>query len=230
MAGSLALGETLTDAEMQYGLSKLNQMLDIWSIDRLAIPVRSRVGPFNLVAGTQSYTVGTGGAWDTARPMWIDAAGLIDLIIGDDVELPMRILTLKEWARVPVKTITSELPRSLFFEKTYAGTSPLATVWLYPIPSEANQVILYVPVAVPEFATIGLTLALPPGYRMAVISNLAVLLAMGVTEIEPAVAALAAGSYAAIKAGNVVDHMDPMVMPDLMQGGGEFNWMTGETA
>jgi len=225
MAGIAALGEVLEAEDSAYGMSRLNDMIDIWSVDRLAIPKRDRVGSFTLTPGTSSYSVGTGATWDIPRPSWIDAVGLIDILPGDDVELPMTPLTLKEWSRVRVKAIQSPLPRRYFYDKTY----PSGTIYIYPLPNEANQVVLYVPVAVAEFTSLDQTIAVPPGYRMTIISNLAVLLAMGVEEIDPAVAALASGSYAAIKASNVVDHMDPMTCdPGLLtRDGGSFNFLTG---
>ncbi len=227
MAGTLAQGEELDAAEAEYGLNTLNDMLDLWSVDRLTIPKRDRIGPFNLVSGTQSYAIGAGGAWDAPRPMWIDSAGLIDLLPGDDVEIPMTPLTLKEWARVRVKSIQSSLPRRYFYDKTY----PLGTFYAYPVPNEANQVALYVPVAVAEFATTDVVVSLPPGYRLAAISNLAVLLAMGNVDLPAEVASIAAGSYAAIKAGNVEAHMDPLVCDTALLNpiGGMWNWLTGDT-
>ncbi len=224
MAGTLAQGEELDAAEEEYALLQLNNMLDLWRVDRLAIPVRSRVGPFNLVAGTSSYTIGTGLTFDTPKPSWIDGAGLIDLLTGDDVEIPMNSLTLKEWGRVRVKEIESTLPRSYFYDKS-------GVLYFYPVPSEVNQVVLYVPVAVAEFATTDLEVALPPGYRLAVASNLAILLAMGNVELTPGVTGIAISSYASIKAGNVEAHMDPLVcdVGVLTPRGGSWNWLTGNT-
>lgn len=231
MAGLLAQGEELPAAEVEYGLSRLNDMIDIWSIDRLAIPRRERLGPYPLVVGTSSYLIGPGVTWDAAvRPMWIDAAGLIDVLVGDDLELPMKILTIKEYARIPIKTLRSTLPRSLFYDKTYLNGA--GTINIYPTPDEANQIVIYAPIAVQEFINTTDTLALPPGYRMAIISNLAVLLVLGTDDVDSAVASLANASYAAIKSGNVEAHMDPMVCDNgmLFRGSGHFNWLTGETS
>lgn len=227
MAGVLAQGEVPTSDDADYGMSQLNDMIDIWSIDRLAIPKRDRVGPFNMVSGTPSYTIGSGGVWVNPRPMWIDAAGVIDTISGDDVELPIRMMTIKEWARVPTKNLQSTLPRMAFYDKTY----PYGTFYPYPVPNEANQIVLYVPVAVSEFTNLTTDISTPPGYRMAIISNLAVLLAMGVTDLDETVINLALSSYAAIKAANVVDQMDPMVCDSALLNykDAAFNWFTGET-
>ena len=114
MIGSLAAGEDLGPAESEYALSKLNQMVDMWAADRLAIHRRQRVGPFAITANTQSYTIGPSGTWDTARPVWIDGAGIIQTpSASQPVEVPMNVFTQDEYKRVGVKNTPSALPRDI---------------------------------------------------------------------------------------------------------------------
>jgi hypothetical protein len=226
MNGSLAQGEDLPPAEAAYLFSKLNQMVDMWASDRLAIYRSQRAGPFSLVSGTQSYAIGAGATWDVARPVWIDDAGIIQTTVTPNTELPMRILTKREWAQVGVKTIQSTLPRSLWYDQTF----PNGTIYLYPVPSYANQIVLYIPIAVTEFAALTDAISLPPGYRMALVSNLAVLGAMGIRTLGADVEGLAVRSYGNIKAANLVENMDPLecdagLMPERS---GVFDWMTGD--
>lgn len=226
MCGSLAQGEDLGPAEGAYALSKLNQMVDMWATDRLSIYRAQRAGPFAMVSGTQSYAIGTGAAWNVARPLWIDGAGMIQTTVSPNVELVMQILTKRLWQQIGVKTVQSTLPRSLWYDHTY----PTGTIYLYPVPSYANQVVLYLPIAVTEFAGLTDTISLPPGYRMALVSNLAVLLAMGIRNLDQAVLGLAQLSYGNLKAANVVETMDALQCdPGLLPpgGGGAWDWLTG---
>lgn len=228
MCGMLAQGEELSAAEAEYALSKLNQMVDMWATERLAIYQTKRAGPFNLVSGQQSYTIGAGGEWDIARPLWIDDAGIIQTTVNPNTELPMTILSKREWAQVGVKAVQSTLPRYLWYEHDF--TNGLGKIWLYTVPSYANQVALYIPIAVTEFSDYTTAIALPPGYRMGLVSNLAVLLSMGSRNPQPDVMAMAEKTFGNIKAANVEQYMDPLqcdrgLMP---QQSGTFDWLTGD--
>lgn len=225
MAGTLAIGEELSAAEQEYALSKLNQMVDMWATDRLAIYRSQRSGPFDLVSGTASYSIGDGATWNVARPMWIDDAGIVQTTVTPNVELRMKILTKREWAQIGVKTVQSTLPRSLWYDQTF----PDGTIYLYPVPSYANQVVLYIPIAVAEFADLTTAISLPPGYRIAMISNLAVILGMGIRTPAADVLALAQSSYGGLKGANVVETMDALQCDKGLQTQttGTFDWLTG---
>lgn len=228
MAGITAMGETLGGDQVSYGLNKLNQMVDLWAADRLTIYRTQRAGGFNLTASTASYTIGAGATWSVARPSWIDGAGVVvDPSATYPVELPLQVLTNIEWQRVLVKTITSALPQAIWYDRTYTS-SGYGTVYVYPIPNTATpDIYLYLPIAVTEFALVD-TIAQPPGYRIALISNLAILMALGLREIPADVQALAITSKGQIKSVNLAAQMNPMACdPAVMSGGGAFNFYTG---
>jgi hypothetical protein len=65
--GEKVIGGTLTTAEQPYYLGKLNAMLESWSLDRrMCYSVTQE--SFALTASTGTYTIGSGGAFNTARP------------------------------------------------------------------------------------------------------------------------------------------------------------------
>lgn len=228
-----------------YGFRKLNDLVDLLATNRLAIYRSQRVGPFSVTAGmgditnSAPITIGDGATWDTPRPVWIDYAGVI-YTAGSTPrpELKMAVFTTKEWSEKEVKGVTSTLSRALIYDRIY-NASGYGNIYLYPVPSESFQVVLYVPVAVPEFADDGsgnpvfsTVIALPPGYRMMLISNLATILCLGLKPIPEDVERVAIRTLADVKSSNVVTFMDalscePAVRPiDGNKSG--WDWITGE--
>lgn len=223
MAGAVAAGETMAPEESAYGFNKLNQLVDRLATDRLAIYREQRVGPFSVTSGqgditaSSPITIGSGATWNTARPIWIDRAGVIYTAGSTpEPELPMRVLTTQEWARITVKGITATLSRSLFYDRLF-NSSGYGNIYLYPVPSASFDVVLYVPVAVtqfpndadgnPDYTT---AISLPPGYRAMLISNLAQVMCIGVKPVDPDLRDEATRTLADIKASNVVTHMDAL--------------------
>ncbi len=74
--GVKAQGETLSAADAQDGLRRLNNLVRSWSIQSLTIPYVNRE-VFPLVANQNTYTIGTGGDLDTERPVDVMGAGLL---------------------------------------------------------------------------------------------------------------------------------------------------------
>ena len=228
MAGITALGQTLDGNSANYGFQKINQMVDLWATERLAMFRSERTSEFDLTAGTGSYTIGAGETWNHARPLWIDGAGIIQNPSATyPVELPLHVYTRNEWRDVFVKTVQSGLPRSLWYDRSYSA----GTIYLHPVPnSSIPTIVLYVPVAVSEFASLNETVSLPPGYRMALISNLAVLLCLGLRPIPEGVGELAVYSFGKLKSVNVVTHMDALECDEaiLPYRSGRWNFYQGD--
>lgn len=226
--------QDLSAEDGAYGLSKLNQFIDMLAADRLAMYRRQRAGPFTVTADVSSYTIGSGGTWNVARPAWIDYAGVIYTAGSEpNPELPIRVLTVKEWSQITVKSITSTLPQAIYYDQTFTS-SGYGTIYLYPVPSEASQIVLYLPIAVAEFTDLVTTIALPPGYRAMLVSNLAVVLGMGVLDIPVDVQIQANKTLGNVKASNVVQEMDAMSCDAAVRSGntggvgrGIFNWIDG---
>lgn len=245
MTGQAAYGDPMPPEVSQYGFSKLNQMIDEFATERLNIYREQRVGPFNVTSGMGDATVpapitiGPSGVWPTARPEYIDRAGVIYTAGNNpDPELKMHIFTTKEWGSVTVKGVTATLSRSLFYDRIF-DNSGNGNIYLYPVPSAAFQVVLYVPVAVtefpfdvngnPDYTTV---IYLPPGYRAMLISNLAVILSIGVTQVSDDLKERAIVSKGRIMAANVVTHMDALKCDEAVRDSdgrtSGWDWITGE--
>jgi len=227
LIGVLSAVDTASAEDADVALTALNDLVEEWNLERLMI-YESVDTTKTLTSGTQSYTIGSGGDIDIVRPVFIDGANIISNASSPAVEQPMAVLTESEWAGIGVRTVTSALPHSLYYEPSY----PLGTIWLYPVPSDSTaQIKLWVPTPVAALGGLAATLSLPPGYRKALIYNLAVeLYSWAGRQADPVVVGIAIRTKANIKNANVTPHY-LTCDPAIVSPGGQrkaFNWLTGE--
>lgn len=221
--GALASGETLLANESTDALTGLNQLLDSWSTENLLIPNKARE-VFPLVSSQGVYTMGTGGTFNTTRPMRIENAELQITSSNPAIEIPIKILTKDEYARILLKTMTSTYPLYLYAEGTY----PLETINLWPVPVQVNNLALYSWKPLANVSNLSTALSLPPGYERALKYNLAIDLAPEYGRpVTAEVAAIAVESKAAIKRMNSKPQY--LAVDDALRARpAVFNWMTGE--
>ena len=200
--GVLASGETATSNEVSDALTILNNMVDTWGTERLTIYTVARTA-FNLTSSTQDYTIGSGGTFNIARPVWIVAA----------------------WQQIGIKGTTSTYPTAFYYDKTW--TAGLGQISVWPVPDNSNaQLVLYTPTALTQFADLTTAYTFPPGYEEALRYQLALRLApeFGVN-LSPDIRALASQTFANIKRANIrptVLGIDPALRAD----GGRYDWRT----
>lgn len=232
LIGAIAAGETATSDEAADAFSRLNDLLDDWGAERLTVFSVTRNTPYTLTSGTASYTIGTGGSMNIARPVWIENVGLIiDSGASTLTELPIRLFTNDEWAAIRQKSLQSALSQGIWYD--YTWSAGLARIFPWPIPNVGTtQLVLYTPTALVQFADQTSTdYTFPPGYARALRYNLAVELAPEWGRpLDPVVAAIAAESKATIKRANIriqALRCDPAL---LRSGGGAYNWRTDSPA
>lgn len=226
LIGVLASGETPAAAEANDGLTILNQMLDSWNAERLALFTIQRqvLAPPVL---KQAYTVGPGGDFNIARPPRIERVGVISLAnAAQPLELPVELLTDAGWEAIPVKNISSSLPLKVWNDLGF----PLMTLSFWPIPSVQVNFALYTWTALTQFPDLVTDEAFPPGYLKALRYNLAVDLAPEFgRQTPPEVAAQAVAAKAAIKALNI-PLLDLACDQALVNPrGGRYNWLSDQT-
>ena len=96
LIGAKAGGESVSGDDASDGLDVLDQMLDAWNADRLAIYTAS-TADYALVGGQQVYTLGPGGDFDTNRPARIDAMSAILLNNpSNPIEVPMNLYSVED--------------------------------------------------------------------------------------------------------------------------------------
>lgn len=164
---------TPSSADGELGLSRLNRLIDQWALERLTIYYFVRTTG-TITANDGTYTVGSGGDINIARPIYFNAVNFIDTSTDPDTELPLHRLTDEMYAAIAFKAQTSTYPTSWHYNPAW----PTATLNFWPIPTSSTlQYALYVPTALTQASALSTTFTLPPGYQRFMETALAVELA-----------------------------------------------------
>lgn len=201
-------GESIPASDGQFGLRSLNGLLGSWAQMRLTIPTVARL-TFDLVIDQGSpanpYTIGSGGDFDTPRPANATALRSASILIPGTTpnEIPLTVMTPALWEALTIKTMSGALPTAIFLDPTF--TAGLGRIYLWPQPSvDTNQLVLYVEAALSTFADLTTAYQLPPGYKDALVYNLAKRLALPYGRaVDPMLNEQAAESLRLIKRSNV---------------------------
>lgn len=160
---SLGAGEIMAAEQAAWGLEALNAMMDAWSIQRLFV-YQITEDSHTMVAGTASYTIGSGGVINTTRPERIEPSSYVRLS-GTDYHLEP--IDEYQYNSMAVKT-TPGRPSSVYLQRA----APLATLFFYPVPDAAYTLKLRSWKKLQSFAALTDLLALPAGYEDAIIYSL----------------------------------------------------------
>ena len=161
-------GETPTTDEQTDALAVLNQLLDSWSIQGLAV-YRREFSPYVTVAAQARYAIGAGEEWDGARPTAIADA----YVTINDIDYPLDILTDSQYAAEPNKTLQASMPTGIYYDPSY----PDGRVYVVPVPDTALTITIVHDEAFTALASVSTSLSFPPGYERALRYALAVELA-----------------------------------------------------
>ena len=190
--------ETATGADSAAGLDRLNRLLDQWAAERLMMYTVTRT--IWTIDTSTSYTVGSGADIDVARPIHLESVHYQDTSVSPTYERQMNPLTEDAWEAIPQRTLTGVYPTSWYYNPTYAN----ATLHLWPVPTSSSlEGVMYAWAQVAEYDALTDTVALPPGYRRLIITNLAVELSAAFgRQPSPATVAAASDSLATVKRTN----------------------------
>lgn len=221
LVGVYAAGEPLQVDDANDSLVVLQQMIDAWNIDRLAI-YTTRQDDFPYVLNQQAYTLGAGGDFNMARPAQIDAMSTI--LVTDPtnpIEIPLAMYSVEEWqVEVPVKVVPGSIPLVVYDD----GGFPLRTLNFWPIPIQPLakvRIYSWQPLGAP--AALSTVITFPPGYAEAFRYNLAVRLGaeFGVPTIPPVVISTAIESLARVK---TINAPDLLIKSDLLPDPSGYNY------
>lgn len=223
LIGILGEGESPSAQQSNDALTTLNALVDSYSNESLMIYTKAKE-QFNLVAGQQVFTFGTGGDFSSPRPQMIENALIVAPQGAPNPELQMEILNKDEYASIILKATTSTIPLYIYNDGAY----PLSNIYLWPVPSVVTPIIFYSWKPLTTLSTLSSTVSLPPGYERMLKFNLAVDLGpeYGVQPREDIVA-IAMQSKAAIKRMN----NKPLYLdtdPFLSDQRRAWNWRTGD--
>lgn len=161
----------VTDSQMMNdAFVDLNIMLDEYAADSIFC-MGSVMASFALTAGKASYTIGTGGDFNTPMPLKITDAFIRD---AADVDYSLNIISESEWADIPTKAIDESMPGTLWYSLgAPQQATPLGTIRLAPIPSEADTLWIGEQNVITEFVNLTATITFLPIYYAFLLWNLA---------------------------------------------------------
>ncbi len=165
--GVYASGESATSAEVSDALAQINRMLHNWSAQKNGI-YTSKLETFSLASNKQEYTYGSGGDFDSARPIRIFSANLRD----NNIDLWVNETTRENWMQIADKD-TKGYPKQFLIEPEY----PLAKVNFWPVPDNTYTIVFYADKPLAQYTNSANDLDLPPEYEEAIEWSLAMRLA-----------------------------------------------------
>jgi hypothetical protein len=208
LLGVLAEGETPSAATSQDALVALNQMVESWNTERLAVfSTQDQVFLWPAGVGNQTRTLGPTGNFVGLRPILIDDATYYR-DPGTNVSFGIKLINQQQYDGIAVKTVTSTYPQVMFVNNTFPDT----TMTVYPVPTRELEWHFVSVEELSNPATLATNLLFPPGYLRAFTYNLAMEIApeFGV-EPSPQVQRIAMTSKRNLKRINNPD--DVMSMP-----------------
>ena len=150
-------------------LAELNDLLDLWWNDKLAV-FHTLQENFVLTAGSGSYTIGAGGNFNTTWPVKIEDGCFVR---RSGVDYPVTVLTDRAlYDRLSLKTTVQGIPEFLFYDRAY----PLGTIKFFPVPSQADTIFLNSSARLQSLAALVTAISLPPGYNSLIVNGLAIAL------------------------------------------------------
>jgi hypothetical protein len=231
----LGVGDVLYAEDANDALLRLNEWMDSLAGERLSMYYVTRTEKM-LANDIQSYTIGLGGDINIVRPTHIESAGLIqELSVPTPFEKPIEVWTDQRWQGCRQKTLTSAYPTAVYYDHNWVPTpSPtgpgLGRIYLWPIPIDCarSALVLYTPVALPEFASLDTNYTFPPAYRRFIRTNFAADIASEYgKQLTADQVASARQAKANVKRLNIRP-VEARVDPALIRGFDYFDWRTGE--
>ena len=153
-----------TTAQSASALISLNNMISSWGADLLNYALTREYKA--LTTGDAEYTVGSGGDWDTVRPMKLESAYLRD---SDDYDWPLEVINAVQYNSHYCKSLDGR-PERIYFIPEY----PLAKIIFDYEPDASYTVYCDFVKNFTEFTATTTSVTLPAEYKEALIYNLAI--------------------------------------------------------
>lgn len=234
LIGALGAGQTSDGTDITDAFIALQEMMDGWLVDNLTVIVTERA-LFPLVVGKggfeNPYTIGPGGDFDRARPIWLDTASVITLSnASQPLELPIDVYTVGQYQSIPVKNTGSGIVSAIYYDFAYNMPDGLGRIYTWPIPNVTYlKLALYCPTSITAFTSLDQVYNFPPAYLRAIRYNLAVDLMpeWGAPDNADEIKRLAMMYKAEIERANI----RPVIIgvdEALVRPGDKWNWLTGD--
>lgn len=197
LVGVIAQNETPTSSEASDGLVSLNNMLESMSLDRTNIYSINQ-NNFPLVNGTASYSIGTGGDFNMARPVALNNV----FIRIANVDYNLKEIESYDYDSIPYK-LNGEFPQFFYYEPSF----PLGRIYIYGVPTTGS---IYIDTwqVITQYTNLATDIIYPPGYNRMITFNLAKEIApeYGMA-LTPEAVQIANESLANVKDRNLPDYV-----------------------
>ena len=167
LLGVLAEGETPSAETAQDALAAMNQMIQSWNTERLAV-FSTQDQVVTWPPSTRSRTFGPTGDIVANRPIAIDDSTYFrDPATG--ISYGLKLINQQQYNGIAVKTVTSTYPQVLWVNMTY----PDIEMYVYPVPTKVLEFHIVSVDELNQPANLATDLAFPPGYLRCFRYNLA---------------------------------------------------------
>ncbi len=167
LLGVLAEGETPSSETAQDALVAMNQMIQSWDAERLAV-FSTQDQVVTWPASTQSRTLGPTGNIVGNRPVLVDDSSYFrDPTNG--ISFGLKLINQQQYNGIAVKTVTSTYPQVLWVNMSY----PDIEMYVYPVPTKDLEFHIVSVQTLSQPANLATDLAFPPGYLRCFRYNLA---------------------------------------------------------
>lgn len=225
LIGVVAPGETVAASDLDVAGRNFDGYIDRLNSQKLSI-FSEQVLEFTMAAGQQTRTLGTGGNFNTVRPMEILWANMIFAPgTPQEVRRPLNQYDYQQWANY--RFLAASGPPDGFWND---NNWPRATLHFYPIPDQAYGLELFVRRRLEVAAPMNTDINFPPGYADLLLYNLAErFCGLFNLPIPPLVAREAQRTNIEVLGQNAFTP-DRILDPELRnkRQGGLYNWLTGQ--
>ena len=171
LIGMLAEGEEPSADTMQDSIMAMNQMIQSWDTERLAV-FNTMDQVFLWPAYEMTRTIGPSGNFVGDRPIEIDDATYFkDPASG--LSFGVKLINQQQYDGIAFKTVTSTYPQVMWVNNTF----PDMTMTIYPVPIKALEWHIISVEQLKEVDSVATDMTFPPGYLRAFRYNLAMELA-----------------------------------------------------
>ena len=133
LLGVLAEGEVPSAETSQDALNAMNQMIDSWNTERLAV-FSTQDQVFTWPSGILSRTLGPSGDFVGNRPVLLDDSTYFR-DPGTGISYGIKFINQQQYNGIAVKTVTSTFPQVIFVNNTF----PDIEMFIYPRPTRALE-------------------------------------------------------------------------------------------
>ena len=168
LLGVLPSGHSATTKERDDGLITLNQRISNLSAKGIAVPYIS--GDSYVLTGAGFYSIGSGGAINTPRPLVIKSMKITVSNVARNVD----VVTAEQWSKIHDFSRTGKYAEKAWYNVTSPTTGG---IYLWPTPNSGGTLDIQSLKALAQFGSLSGTVSFPEGYELALRALLALDLA-----------------------------------------------------